>query len=566
MDRTSAAIRIVLQAVRARATPAEVVALVLRQACGLATAVRGSLIRVDHDEGSLDITSTFGSGWNPEKLACRLRIGEGITGWVARTGQPCLVRDTSRDPRYVGLFDEVKSELAVPVLVRDQVWAVINLDGFEVDVFTEEDLTTLSLFAELVSFALTLQEEFIERQLMQEELMEGQKMAATSKVIAGIAHELNNPLTTVLGQASLLALASNLTTQNMSSLRSIMREAQRASRIIRTLLHFSRRETSERKVVALRDIAAKVLELREYPLRVQNIRLEFRDSDPPAAVEANLEQTVQILLNLVNNAEQAVVPTLAKGGGARSHGSISIRAERSGEGIRLRVQDSGCGIPEDTAKSIFQPFFSTRGVGEGTGLGLAVGRTLMESHGGKLFLESSDSSGSCFVLEFPQVLPLPAPADAEAALGADLPVEVAAPPAPAAPARKQGRILVVDDEPAILEFLHRFLNILQIDVVTAANGLEGLEKLKQGSYHVVLSDIKMPELDGVGFYEEAVARHPDYQRRFVFMSGDLQGQNIQEFHKKTGCRFLEKPFTTAQLRDALFSYFEAPAPAAPALA
>src|ERR1700761_8192484 len=114
MDRTTAAIRIVLQAVRARATPAEVVALVLREACGLAGAVRGSLIRVDHASGFLDITSSFGSGWNPEKLNCRLRIGEGITGWVARTGQPCLIRDTSRDPRYVGLFDEVKSELAVP--------------------------------------------------------------------------------------------------------------------------------------------------------------------------------------------------------------------------------------------------------------------------------------------------------------------------------------------------------------------------------------------------------------------------------------------------------------------
>jgi CheY-like chemotaxis protein len=322
-------------------------------------------------------------------------------------------------------------------------------------------------------------------------------------------------------------------------------------------------------VVPLRDIVAKIMELREYPLRLQNVHLEFRDSDPPAAVETNVEQAVQILLNLVSNAEQAVEPVMAARSG--SHGFISLRAERFGEGIRLRIQDSGGGIPEETAKLIFQPFFSTRGVGEGTGLGLAVGQTLMEAHGGKLYLESSDSSGSCFVMEFPQALPLPALAPDEAPvempiakLPVDLPVDVSAPP-PVAPstAAKLGRVLVVDDEPAILEFLNRFLNILRIEVVTASNGLEGLQMLEQGKFHVVLSDIKMPELDGIGFYERAVASHPEYRKRFVFMSGDLQTQSLQEFHKKTGCRILEKPFTTAQLRDALFSYFEAAAPASP---
>ena len=123
----------------------------------------------------LDIVSTFGSGWTEEKQDCHLALGEGVTGWVAQNGTACLIPDTSRDPRYVGLFDEVKSELAVPVFVREQVWAVINIDGFEVGIFGEHERNTLTLFAELVSFALNLQEEYIERQLIQEQLLEARK-------------------------------------------------------------------------------------------------------------------------------------------------------------------------------------------------------------------------------------------------------------------------------------------------------------------------------------------------------------------------------------------------------
>ena len=537
MERTSTAIRVILEAVRNRMEPSHVIALVLEQACHLARAVHGSFIQVDRKRGQLIISSTYGPDWTEEKQACHLKIGEGITGTVAATGKPYLCPNTKEDPAYVALFDNVKSELVVPVMVRDETWGLINIDGFEANAFTEADLTTLTLFSELVAFAFTLQEDFFERQRLHEEVMENQKLSAIGKVIAGIAHEINNPLTSVLGQATLLSMTPDEPADPVS-VQTIVNESRRAARIIRTLLHFSRKETEGRQPVNVRDVVGEIFELREYQLRLNNITLRYEEAKPWSAVEINADQIIQVLVNLVTNAEQAIDPR-------RRDGTITIRSERVGEKLLLSVEDNGSGIPEEAVKRIFEPFFSLRSAGAGSGLGLAVAHTLLETHGGRLYLDGSSPAGTRFVMEFPQWLPAIPRAEAKTA-----PAPI---PEAASANAARGRILVVDDEPSIIQFLARFFGMFHIEVESAADGQEGFEKLRQGEFDMVLTDIKMPRLDGLELYHRAVAQYPRYHRRFLFMSGDVISESVRAFHEKTGCDVLEKPFDLGRLRELIFA-------------
>ncbi|WP_162274683.1 ATP-binding protein [Verrucomicrobium sp. GAS474] len=536
--------------------------ITLEQACQLVGAVHGSFIQVDHRNGFLDITSTYGEDWTEDKKNCHLGIGYGITGTVAATGKPYFCADTTQDPTYVSLFSYVKSEMAVPVKVRGEVWGVINMDGFEPNAFSESDLTTVSLFADLVAFAFSLEEEYDERKRLLEEAMEGQKLEAVVKVIAGIAHEINNPLTTVLGQASILEMTPDQPPA-ASSLRAISSETRRAARILRSLLHFARREVSAKQVVNVASIVRELFSLREYQLRVHNIELTFRDAQPPAAVEANPDQVLQVLMNLVNNAERAIPPE-------RKDGKIAILAERAGRFLLIRVADNGEGIPEENSEKVFRPFFTTKEKAGSVGLGLPVAQTLMEAHGGKLYLSTSSAAGSCFVLEFPAALPaIPeGDVDGDGEIGAGSAASIPA-PTPSKTARNLkpgsvGRVLVVDDEPAILEFLERFLTMQKVEVVTGGNGIEGLERLAaDGDFDVVLSDIKMPRCNGIDFYSQACVDFPSYKGRFLFMSGDFISATIHEFHQKTGCHILEKPFKIGKLKELIFSFFNNAAPPPP---
>ena len=563
MDRAAKALQAVLAAVQRREETEKVIEITLEQACQLVGAVHGSFIRVDHRNGFLDITSTYGEDWTEEKKNCHLGIGYGITGTVAATGKPYFCSDTTKDPTYVSLFSYVKAEMAVPVKVRGEVWGVINMDGFEPNAFTETDLTTVSLFADLVAFAFSLEEEYDERKRLLEEAMEGQKLEAVVKVIAGIAHEINNPLTTVLGQASILEMTPDQPPA-ASSLHAISSETRRAARILRSLLHFARREVSAKQVTNVASIVRELFSLREYQLRVHNIELTFRDATPPVAVEVNPDQILQVLMNLVGNAERAIHPD-------RKDGKISILAERAGRTLLIRVADNGEGIPEEYSEKIFRPFFTTKEKAGSVGLGLPVAQTLMETHGGKLYLSSTGPSGSCFVLEFPAALPAIADGDGDGdgEIGSSssslppIPTPSKNPRAALKPGHV-GRVLVVDDEPAILEFLERFLSMQKVEVVTAGNGIEGVERLADGGdFDVVLSDIKMPRCNGIDFYTQACVDFPAYQGRFLFMSGDFISATIHEFHQKTGCHILEKPFKIGKLKELIFAFFNNEAPPPP---
>ncbi|MEM1060259.1 MAG: ATP-binding protein [Verrucomicrobiota bacterium] len=549
----SPAIRDILTAIRHRKSLEDVVGLILQRSCLLADAVSGSFVKVDHDRRELLITSVHGPGWTPEKQAVTLKIGQGVTGKVAETGIPHLCADTARDQDYYPIFDEIRCELAVPVMGEDRVWGIINLEGLEPHAFDANTLSTLRVFGELCAFAISLRLEMIEQERWQTRALKSEKLAALGEVIAGIAHEINNPLTSILGHANLLSLRHELVGD--PSVEGIVTEAHRTASLVRSLLTFSRAEDTERRLLDVNELVDSVIGIKQYHLRVHHIRMEVERAAEPCPVRANPQQLQQVVLNLLNNAVQAIPEE-------RDDGRIRLAVSRRGEQVVLTVEDNGVGICDEAQDQLFDPFFTTREVGQGRGLGLTVAHTILEQHGGGVTFHAVPGGGTQFVVHLPVAHPDPADTQTELVL-AEAPGELAAveeeeivgeETAPDAPEAAARRVLVVDDEPLILDSLESFLSEAGLEPVLARDGEEALEALRRQPADVILSDIRMPKMDGLEFYTALGELDPGYQRRFLFMSGDLVRNDTRAFVANSGCPVLEKPFHMSRLLELLAEY------------
>src|SRR4029077_12952206 len=262
-----------------------------------------------------------------------------------------------------------------------------------------------------------------------------EKMAAVGQLVSGIAHELNNPLTAIMGYAQLL-LGHGLRPAQLSEAKKIFQEAERARRIVKNLLFFSREATPERTRVYLSEIVERTLALRSYELKIENIVVEcsLADSLPPTL--ADPYQLQQVVLNLLVNAEQAILQ-------GRGHGRIAIHTRRlTGDRLALEVADDGPGIPREIASRVFDPFFTTKPPGVGTGLGLSIVYGIVKEHAGEVYVESPRGGGAKFIVELP-IVPVSA--------------KNAAPKAPEPDSLRHelpaGRILVVEDEPAVAQLI-----------------------------------------------------------------------------------------------------------------
>lgn len=582
------AVRDVLTAIRHRKRVDEIVELILDRSCQLCNAVHGSFISVDEVSGRLVVTSTHGADWTMEKQACNLKVGEGITGKVALTGIPYLCRDVTKDHYYYPLFDYVRSELAVPVIVQDKIWGIINLDGLMEDAFDDNTLSTLTVFAELAAFAITLRMELNEQERLQRHLVQSEKLASLGEIIAGIAHEINNPLTSILSNASLLTLNRG-GQRDAASIRAILDESRRCAELVRNLLSFSRQEAGSKEIIGVNEIISQVCSIKKYQLKVNNIKLVNELSPISYPIFVIPAQIQQILLNLINNAEHAIPPS-------RLDGQVHISVKREGEKIKIRVRDNGGGIPAEVQGFIFDPFFTTKPVGEGTGLGLSIARSIADAHGGNLSVESSSNHGTVFCLELPlamspesprqtavsdppvtlfsglesitppsklappPVAPPPVtPASAvDSTITGPLPPLEPAVPVPSATATATGRVLLIDDEPLILEALSDYLGMHHLTVTTMQDSRAALELLRRESFDVIVSDIRMPSLDGLQLYDQARLIDKRYAHSFIFMSGDLVRETTKAFVEATGCSCLKKPFAMDALHKNIMPYLHQP--------
>jgi signal transduction histidine kinase len=519
------AIREVLTAIRQRKQVEEILEMVLSHASDLGHAAHGSIVTIDHNTQKLIITSIRGEGWTLEKQMCQLSLGEGLTGHVALTGRPYLCNDTRFDPNYYPLFDNVRCELIVPIIVEEKVWGLINLDGLEPDSFDESTLSTLALLAELAAFAIKLRIDLTEQERLQRHLIQSEKLASLGETIAGIAHEINNPLTSILTNAQLLALRRGGASDE-ASINAIVLESKRTADLVKNLLAFSRKESKRREVIGVNELIKQAVNLKRYQLRVNNIQLISEPCEISHPVLVTAQQMQQVLLNLLNNAEQA----LSK---IDRQGVIKVEAGRRGERVFMTVSDNGPGIPAHVMPFIFDPFFTTKNLGEGTGLGLSIAHTLIENHGGTISARS-EPGNTVFTIELPMARSPQLVNDSRETQ-----------PLPTPPPRKSkrvGRVLVVDDETAICDAICEFLDLQNITADKANDGNEALKLIAKNRYDAIISDIRMPGLDGPALYEKAAAIQPAYRTRFLFMSGDLVRENTQTFVSSLSCACLSKPF------------------------
>jgi signal transduction histidine kinase len=517
------AIREVLTAIRQRKRVDEILEMVLSYSSDLAQAVHGSIVTVDHNTQKLIITSTRGEEWTLEKQMCQLSLGEGLTGHVALTGKPYLCGDTRVDPNYYPLFDNVLCELIVPIIVEEKVWGIINLDGLEPDSFDESTLSTIALLAELAAFAIKLRIDLTEQERLQRHLIQSEKLASLGETIAGIAHEINNPLTAILSNAQLLALRRGGAADE-TSINAIVVEAKRTADLVKNLLAFSRKESKKREVVGINELIKQAVNLKRYQLRVNNVQLISEPCGTSYPVLVTAQQMQQVLLNLLNNAEQAVSKT-------DRQGVIKVEAGRKAEKVFITVTDNGTGIPPHVMPFIFDPFFTTKNLGEGTGLGLSLVHTLIENHGGTISAKS-EPGNTVFTIELPL------------ARSPKITTSRETQPLPAPPRKGKniGRVLVVDDETAIVDSICEFLSLQNIASDKANDGHEALKLLANNRYDAIISDVRMPGLDGTQLYERASAKEPAYRTRFLFMSGDLVRDTTQSFVSSLPCACLAKPF------------------------
>ncbi len=365
------------------------------------------------------------------------------------------------------------------------------------------------------------------------QMLQAEKMAALGQTISGVAHELNNPLATILSWAERLA-ERNVDEKTKQGLEVILGEAERAARIVRNLLTFARKRQTTRAMVDLNQVVRETLALRAYEQRVTNIEVVEALSAGLPEVFVDGHQIKQVLLNLVINAEQACL-------GANSRGTIVVRTihdQERGSAV-LEVTDDGPGIPEDRQGKVFDPFFTTKEVGSGTGLGLTVAYAIAREHGGRIWLESRATptgSGTSFFVELPisgQHLNPPA------ARAAQQPISLEA--------FKGLRVLVVEDEPALAQAVAEALVDAGFNVDRAGDGEEGLTRLTEANYDLIVCDLKMPRIDGMQFYRAMAAATPALARRVIFVTGDVAGTDAERFLEETGCRWLSKPFRLGDL-------------------
>jgi len=365
-----------------------------------------------------------------------------------------------------------------------------------------------------------------------QQLLQAEKMAALGQTISGVAHELNNPLATILSWSERLT-ELQLDERARRGVDVILGEAERAARIVRNLLTFARKRQSTRALIDINSVVRDTLPLREYEQRVANITVTTALTVGLPPVFADVHQLRQVLLNLIINAEHAM--TAASG-----RGSLHIRTwhDTGRDAVSLEVSDDGPGIPAELKTKIFDPFFTTKEVGEGTGLGLTVAYAIAQEHGGRIRVETPrEGRGTSFVLELP-------------VMG-----EVSPPPQRPAPpsmdAVRGATVLLVEDERALAAAVTDALTDAGLTVDYAADGQEGLARTRARTYDAVICDLKMPRVDGMTFYRAIAAATPALARRVIFVTGDVAGTDAERFLEESGCRWLAKPFRLADLLRAV---------------
>ena len=542
VDRERRRIEVLYQLSRRLATASEtqeILSLIVNETSQLLGSEVAALRLLEGDELVL-------KAWTDSPIAAafrpRLRIGESLSGSVVATNQPIAVGDVLDDERYdpvhkkaaeaVGLY----GFLGVPLRANGKPTGVLYVYTTQRRSFGADDISLLSAFADQASMLLEKSRLAEERKRAEEALRQSEKLATMAQLLAGVAHELNNPLTVLIGYAGVLRSGTDGPSTKLRGrsveyvAEQIETAAEQCSRIVGNFLALARKHPPERRRVALNRTVTEAVELLAYPLKLDTVRVELDLAADLPDLWADQHQLQQVVVNVLTNAHHALRQTSSR------QITLTTRYDPARSCVVLRVADTGPGIPPELLARIFEPFFTTKPVGEGTGLGLSLCRGIVESHEGSIRVESEVGRGTVFTVELPV---------------SSTAIESAGPDAGSDLTIRQKKVLVVDDDSAVATLLAEILTIDGHQVQTALNAATALEHLDERSYDLVISDMRMPVLDGPGFYREVELRHSGRRPPFVFVTGDILGADSLKFLEKTKVPCLTKPFAPGDVRRAI---------------
>jgi signal transduction histidine kinase/ActR/RegA family two-component response regulator/uncharacterized protein YigA (DUF484 family) len=441
---------------------------------------------LDREKDELFIKHVIGR--DPEGVKdMRFRVGvDGIVGWVTKTGEALYVPDVSKDPRYIPGLPTGKSEVAIPLKIRDRVIGVLDIESNEPRGFDEEDLKTLFSFASQMSISIEnaqlfadLKQTLQELRQVQDQIIQAEKLRAMGEMASGVAHDFNNVLAVVLGNIQLLLhQLDRLSPEEIrEGLKVIERSSKDGAETIRRIQEFTGvRRDKEFISLSLKEIVAEVVNITQPRWKDQTqkkgiqVELTTQLGDIPL-IMGNPSELREVLTNIIFNA----VDAMPQGG------KLTIVTQPQTEDwVEVRITDTGIGMTEEVRKRVFDPFFTTKGV-TNSGLGMSVSYGIIKRHGGEILTESEPGKGTTFIIHLPTGY-----GEEEAVVKKVTPLKES----------RQARILVIDDEDSVRDILSRMLKTKGHQVVVASNGEEGIERFRSESFDLVFTDLGMPKLSG----------------------------------------------------------------------
>jgi two-component system NtrC family sensor kinase len=427
-----------------------------------------------------------------------------------------------------------ETAFAPPVISRGDVIGVVTVSAVHSNHFTPERVSlVLGIINGLGSLLENARLED-ERKRTEERMHETARLASIGELAAGVAHEVNNPLTSVLGYSEMV-LRSSIPDEYRKDIQTISDETQRAAKIVQNLLFFARKSGTEKQYIDLNSIVNRALEMKTYDFKVSNISVNSELSPKILKTMVDEHQLVQVLLNILTNAEQAIHE-------AGRAGHIDVRTRELDNRLEITIKDDGPGMPPEVLSKIFEPFFTTKEVGRGTGLGLSISYGIVKQHGGDVWVENSAAKGTKFHINLPVAGP------EESALS-----QVA----PAASLAKVTRhLLVVGDEPHIRDLLRRYLMSERYTVDLASGGREAWRKLTNMEYSCIILDLKMPGMSGRELYQRMRRSSQTLANKVVLISGDTISLDTRDFISQMGNPLITKPFSLGELMRTVRDFWD----------
>ena len=418
--------------------------------------------------------------------------------------------------------------------------ASVEVDDFLFDGTYE--VTTFPIFNETNDIVATVHvaRDITEEKLLREQLLHSEKLSSVGKLVAGIAHELNNPLMGIMGFSQILmdTAEDKPISEIKRKLEKIYNESLRTAKIVQNLLTFSRSKKAERKYLSLNELLQQTCDLRGYSFKANNIKVELKLTPGLPKTMLDPHQMQQVFINILNNAEDAI--TAKKGGG-----NIAISSYIKNDRLCASFTDDGPGVDKGVIRNVFDPFFTTKEVGKGTGLGLSITHGIVTEHKGSIHIKSPEGGGAVVTVELPIV------GDTEW-------VEVEKLLDDVEEQLTGTEILVVDDEESIREALSDILESDGFTVTTACDGHEAMEELAKRRFSLLITDIRMPGISGADFYSTVIDKYPYMKKKVVVITGDIFNKTTKDFLKRSGCPYFLKPFEPKELKALIHRVLSVP--------